>query len=207
MWIHCTLRSPRSLTLRPWQNLSSLTHPRIVQPHPSHAYKYRSRPVVSHSFVTNPLVSPDHLFPHSSAARCLTLSMSSPTLRCQGYSEQLTTSGSCGQASTKMIGIGHAPAFSANEKRHTNTPLTPTGHFPAPGAGLSHVHINLVGPLSLCTGFTYLLTCVDRFTHWPEAIPLPDISAPAVAQAFVTGWIACFGVPYNKADHPVHQTR
>ena len=129
MWIHCTLRSPRSLTLRPWQNLSSLTHPRIVQPPPSHAYKYRSQPVVSHSFVTNPLVSPDHLFPHSSAARCLTLSTPSPTPWCQGYSEQLTTSGSCGQASTKMIGIGHAPAFSANEKRHTNTPLPPPAIF------------------------------------------------------------------------------
>lgn len=39
------------------------------------------------------------------------------------------------------------------------------------------------------------ITCVDRFTRWPEAIPLPDIQAETVARAFFTGWIARFGTP------------
>ena len=58
-----------------------------------------------------------------------------------------------------------------------------------------HVHIDLVGPLPPCQGFTYVLTCVDYFMCWPEVVPLTDITATSVAHAFLTGWIACFGVP------------
>ncbi|BHF70471.1 hypothetical protein SprV_0301352200 [Sparganum proliferum] len=77
-------------------------------------------------------------------------------------------------------------------QRHNKAPI---GTFPGPGARFSHVHLDIVGPLPLSNGCSYLLTCVDRFTWWPEAIPLPDIAAPTVVKAFLSRWVATFGAP------------
>nr|VZI04584.1 unnamed protein product [Spirometra erinaceieuropaei] len=77
-------------------------------------------------------------------------------------------------------------------QRHNKAPI---GTFPGPGARFSHVHLDIVGPLPLSNGCSYLLTCVDRFTRWPEAIPLSDIAAPTVIKAFLSHWVAIFGAP------------
>ena len=42
---------------------------------------------------------------------------------------------------------------------------------------------------------THLLTIVDRFTRWPEAIPLNDTSTGSCARAWITNWISRFGLP------------
>ncbi|KAM7313394.1 Transposon Tf2-9 polyprotein [Ixodes scapularis] len=76
--------------------------------------------------------------------------------------------------------------------RHTITPHSP---FRPPDSRFAHVHIDLVGPLPSSRGARYLLTCVDRFTRWPEAFPVPDMTAKTVATAFIDGWVSRFGCP------------
>ena len=67
-----------------------------------------------------------------------------------------------------------------------------------------HIHVDIVGPLPQSRGVTHLLTIVDRFTRWPEAIPLSDTSTAACARALVTNWIARFGVPGHISDRGAH---
>ena len=76
---------------------------------------------------------------------------------------------------------------------HHNRPVF--GKFEEPTERFDHVHVDLVGPLPYSDGFKYLLTCVDRSTRWPEAIPIIDIRAEKVADAFFVGWVARFETP------------
>uniref|UniRef100_A0A5S6Q225 RNA-directed DNA polymerase n=1 Tax=Trichuris muris TaxID=70415 RepID=A0A5S6Q225_TRIMR len=77
-------------------------------------------------------------------------------------------------------------------QRHTKAPPT---IFEIPDRRFDHVHLDIVGPLPPSRGNSYLLTMVDRFTRWPEAVPIPNASAPVIARAFVSTWVARFGLP------------
>jgi len=84
------------------------------------------------------------------------------------------------------------PCQRAKVHKHTVSPITP---FAPPERRFGHIHVDLVGPLPPSNNFKYLLTVIDRFTRWPEAWPLENMSAHAVAQSLTVNWIARFGVP------------
>ena len=70
----------------------------------------------------------------------------------------------------------------AKIQRHVKAPII---SYPPPGRRFDCVNIDIFGPLAPSEGNRFLLTMVDRFTRWPEAIPLKEVTTLACAKAFV----------------------
>ena len=76
----------------------------------------------------------------------------------------------------------------AKVHRHTKAPPQT---FNMPHRRFDHIHLDIVGPLPPSQGYTHLLTIVDRFTRWPEAILLKETDTETCARALVFHWITC----------------
>ena len=78
----------------------------------------------------------------------------------------------------------------------TTQPSAPVQPIPVPSRRFTHIHVDLVGPLTASTeGFTHVMTIIDMTTRWMEVLPLASTTATACADAIVAGWISRLGVP------------
>ena len=96
---------------------------------------------------------------------------------------------------SKDVSVWTRACLSCQKNKIHSHVHSPVLNIPVPSRRFSHVHIDLVGPLPACQGYTYLLTMMDRTTRWPEAVPLASTSAESCARAFIDTWISRFGVP------------
>lgn len=64
-----------------------------------------------------------------------------------------------------------------------------------PSIRFNHIHKDIVGPLPLSQGNKHCLIVIDRFSIWPEAFPIADISAEIAAKALYNGLTSRFGKP------------
>ena len=105
---------------------------------------------------------------------------------------------SCGKAwlPTSAAGVGNAHCTACQKAKITRQPSAPVQPIPIPSRRFTHLHLDLVGPLTTsCDGHAHVMTMIDRSTRWVEVIPLTSTTATACADAHVSRWISRFGVP------------
>jgi hypothetical protein len=78
----------------------------------------------------------------------------------------------------------------------TCQPRAPSQPIAIPKRRFSYVHMDLVGPLPVSAdGYIYMLTMIDRTSRWLEAAPVKGIASISCVEAFLSTWVAHFGVP------------
>lgn len=77
--------------------------------------------------------------------------------------------------------------------RHSTAPLQ---KFDISDHRFDEIHVDIVGTLPLSQGFSYLFTCIDRYTRWTDATPMIDMTAESCARALLHGCISRFEEHY-----------
>ena len=63
-----------------------------------------------------------------------------------------------------------------------------------PNSHFERINCDIAGPFPPSNGFSYVLLCIDPFTHWIEAFPMPDQTTNSVIQS-LNFHMQYFGVP------------
>lgn len=71
---------------------------------------------------------------------------------------------------------------------------TPVHDFQIPSTRFANIHVDIVGPLPISEGFSYLFTVIDRFTRFPAAYPMKTQTTSECVTRLLE-WIALFGMP------------
>ena len=173
-------------TIGRWQQLSVQT--RVSQPSrqpPLHLSSgtYRWTITATRSCVTYPLADPDHALVPDTWQRTefdAVHDLSHPSIRA---TKQLVAAKFVWPGLRKQVGIWAKTCLrcqAAKVHRHTTAPVD---QFVPATHRFDHIHVDIVGPLPPSQNYRYLLTVVDRFTRWPEAIPLVDAQTTTCAKA------------------------
>ena len=68
-------------------------------------------------------------------------------------------------------------------------------NFSLPTAKFQHVHVDIVSPLPNGSEHSYILTIVDRYSRWFDAITLTRITSCACVDAFILHFGSRYGFP------------
>ena len=80
-------------------------------------------------------------------------------------------------------------------------PTAPLGELPETTSPFEMTSIDICGPYpETKRGNRYLLTFIDHFSRYPEAIPIPRQDAPTVARALVTEIFSRLGCPQSLSS-------
>uniref|UniRef100_A0A183T269 Integrase catalytic domain-containing protein n=1 Tax=Schistocephalus solidus TaxID=70667 RepID=A0A183T269_SCHSO len=80
-----------------------------------------------------------------------------------------------------------------NKAQHHNK--SPLGNFPSHDARFFYVHLDVVSPLSQSSGYPHLITCVDQYTHWADAIHFLEREGLNHREDLRQRWVTIFGFP------------
>ena len=77
-------------------------------------------------------------------------------------------------------------------QKHIKAPIE---QIPHPTGRFQHIHVDIVGPLPQSNSKKYLFTIIDRYSRWPDAIPIAEATSDKCIKALMFNWISRHGIP------------
>ena len=72
----------------------------------------------------------------------------------------------------KQVGMWAKTCISCQKSKVQRDVIALLEHGQLPDCRFQRIHVDVVGPLPISQGKSYLFTMIDRYTWWPEAIPM-----------------------------------